>query len=152
MSSESPLQELPQSFRDEQRELVAAGIDTWGALQQLSDHQLSQLSRRGRASARNFKRLRGMAELVCCLDLAPADAALLMHAGLATVAALSAASPRMSSRVRDDSNASSEVDDHQWWIWRWPNAGSKQPKHGNQETDPRALPSKLIATSNALSP
>ena len=94
MSSESPLQELPQSFRDEQRELVAAGIDTWGALQQLSDHQLSQLSRRGRASARNFKRLRGMAELVCCLDLAPADAALLMHAGLATVAALSAASPQ----------------------------------------------------------
>ena len=88
MSSAAPLGTLPQSFRDEQRELGQAGIHTWGALQQLSDQQLSQLCRSGRASARNLKRLRGMADLVCCLDLPPEDAALLMHAGIATVAAL----------------------------------------------------------------
>ena len=42
---------------------------------------------------RNLRRLKGMADLGCCLDLAPADAALLMHAGLATVAAVAGASP-----------------------------------------------------------
>lgn len=94
MSSSAPLGTLPQSFRDEQRELGQAGIHTWGALQQLSDQQLSQLCRSGRASARNLKRLRGMADLVCCLDLQQEDAALLMHAGIATVAALAAASPQ----------------------------------------------------------
>ena len=94
MSSAAPLRDLPQSFRDEQQALVAAGISTWGALLTLSDQQLSQLSRSGRASARNFKRLRGMAALVCNLELAPADAALLMHAGIATVSALAAASPQ----------------------------------------------------------
>ena len=79
MSSTAPLRDLPQSFRDEQQALEAAGITTWGALLSLSDHQLSQLSCSGRASARNFKRLRGMAALVCYLELAPADAALLMQ-------------------------------------------------------------------------
>lgn len=94
MTSASPLQELPQSFRDEQKALEAAGITTWGALLALSDLQLSQLSRSGRTTARNFKRLRGIAALVCHLKLAPADAALLMHAGIATVSALAAASPQ----------------------------------------------------------
>ena len=36
------------------------------------------------ASARNLKRLRAIAAMVCDLDLAPQDAALLMHAGIAT--------------------------------------------------------------------
>ncbi|MGC6482830.1 MAG: DUF4332 domain-containing protein [Synechococcus sp.] len=93
MSGATPLRNLPQSFRDEQPILKAAGITTWGDLLTLSDQQLSQLSRSGRASARNFKRLRGMASLVCHLELAPADAALLMHAGIATISALATASP-----------------------------------------------------------
>ena len=94
MSDPAPLEGLPQSFRDEERELQQAGIHTWGALQQLNDRQLSALCRSGRASARNFKRLRGIADLVCKLELPPADAALLMHAGIATVAALAGASPQ----------------------------------------------------------
>ena len=94
MSRVSPLNTLPQSFRHEQKELEAAEIGTWGQLQDLDDLQLSKLCRSGRASARNLKRLRGMADLVCNLDLAPSDAALLMHAGIATVAALASASPQ----------------------------------------------------------
>ena len=93
MSRVSPLNTLPQSFRHEQKELEAAEIGTWGQLQDLDDLQLSKLCRSGRASARNLKRLRGMADLVCNLDLAPADAALLMHAGIATPAALAACTP-----------------------------------------------------------
>ena len=78
------IEELPQSFRREQQELDRAGIKRWSSIRDLTDLQLSQLARSGQASARNLKRLRGMADLVCRLDLPPQDAALLMHAGIAT--------------------------------------------------------------------
>ena len=94
MSANAPLQELPQGFRDEQRDLNHAGISNWGELRDLTDQKLSRLVATGRSTARNLKRLRGIAELVCCLDLAPADAALLMHAGFATVAAIATSSPQ----------------------------------------------------------
>ena len=87
------IQELPQSFRREKQELDQAGINHWSAIRDLTDLELSQLARSGQASARNLKRLRGMAHLVCGLDLPPQDAALLMHAGIATPAALAACSP-----------------------------------------------------------
>ena len=87
------IQELPQSFRREKKELDQAGINHWSAIRDLTDLELSQLARSGQASARNLKRLRGMAHLVCGLDLPPQDAALLMHAGIATPAALAACSP-----------------------------------------------------------
>jgi hypothetical protein len=95
MSHSASIGDLPQSFRDEQRQLSAEGITTWEALRALSDLDLSRLARSGRATARNLKRLRGMADLVCCLNLPPADAALLMHAGIATVPALAAATPQV---------------------------------------------------------
>ncbi len=87
------IEELPQSFRREQQELDQAGIKRWSSIRDLTDLQLSQLARSGQASARNLKRLRGMADLVCRLDLPPQDAALLMHAGIATPAALAACTP-----------------------------------------------------------
>ena len=87
------IQELPQSFRREKQELDQAGINRWSTIRALTDLELSRLARSGQASARNLKRLRGMAELVCVLNLPPQDAALLMHAGIATPAALAACSP-----------------------------------------------------------
>ena len=87
------IQELPQSFRREQQELDRAGINRWSTIRGLTDLELSQLARSGQASARNLKRLRGMANLVCGLNLPPQDAALLMHAGIATPSALAACSP-----------------------------------------------------------
>ena len=87
------IQDLPQSFRREKLELDRAGINRWSTIRGLTDLELSQLARSGQASARNLKRLRGMADLVCGLDLPPQDAALLMHAGIATRAALAACSP-----------------------------------------------------------
>ena len=89
----SAFHDLPQSFRREQRELEQAGLDQWEQLSDLSDIQLSRLCRSGQASARNLKRLRAIAAMVCDLDLAPQDAALLMHAGIATRAALAGATP-----------------------------------------------------------
>ena len=87
------IQDLPQSFRREKQELDRAGINRWSRIRALTDLELSQLARSGQASARNLKRLRGMADLVCGLNLPPQDAALLMHAGIANPAALATCSP-----------------------------------------------------------
>ncbi len=85
--------DLPQSFRREQQELEAAGLKLWEQLRDLSDIELSRLCRSGRASAHNLKRLRAIAALVCDLEMAPQDAALLMHAGIASRAALAGSTP-----------------------------------------------------------
>lgn len=85
--------DLPQSFRREQQELEAAGLKQWEELRDLSDIGLSRLCRSGRASARNLKRLRAIAGFVCDLEMAPQDAALLMHAGIASRAALAGSTP-----------------------------------------------------------
>ena len=89
----TPFPDLPQSFRREKQELEEAGINDWLKLRDLNEAELSRLARSGRASPRNLKRLRGIAGLVCDLDLAPPDAALLMHAGIASRAALAATTP-----------------------------------------------------------
>ena len=94
MKPEDPLQDLPQSMRDEGKHLLTSGITTWGELQALDELQISRLAASGRASARNLRRLKGMADLACDLDLAPQDAALLMHAGLATVTAIAGSTPQ----------------------------------------------------------
>ena len=94
MKPEDPLQDLPQGMRDEGRQLLTSGITTWGELQALDELQISRLAASGRASARNLRRLKGMADLACDLDLAPQDAALLMHAGLATVTAIAGSTPQ----------------------------------------------------------
>ena len=85
--------DLPQSFRREQKELEVAGLVQWEQLRDLSDIGMSRLCRSGLASVRNLKRLRAIAALVCDLDLAPQDAALLMHAGIASRAALAGSTP-----------------------------------------------------------
>ena len=87
------LADLPQSFRLERIELLEAGIDSWQSIRKLDDQALSRLARSGRASARNLHRLRGIAVLVFELDIAPQDAALLMHAGIATTQALAGCTP-----------------------------------------------------------
>ena len=91
--SSQPFNELPQSFRREHQELLRAGITTWPAVQAIDELQLSRLASSGLASARNLKRLRGIATLVCALDLPPQDAALLMHAGIASISALASCTP-----------------------------------------------------------
>ena len=85
--------DLPLSFRREKQRLDEAGINRWSSIRFLTDLELSQLAHSGQASPRNLKRLRGMANLICSLGLPPQDAALLMHAGIATPAALAACTP-----------------------------------------------------------
>ena len=85
---------LPSHFSREQAVLIAAGIDSWGAIAGLSDRELDQLSRRGGALERQLRKLRGQAQLVVELGLEPYQAALLLYAGIASRQGLAAASPQ----------------------------------------------------------
>jgi hypothetical protein len=78
----------------EQQRLRRAGIESWDALAELDDAQLRQLAASGEASEARLIRLRGQARLVSAVGLAPAEAALLLHGGVASPAGLAAADPQ----------------------------------------------------------
>jgi hypothetical protein len=81
-------------MRREQQRLRRAGIESWEALAGLDDAQLRQLAASGEASEAKLIRLRGQARLVSAVELAPAEAALLLHGGIANPAGLAAADPQ----------------------------------------------------------
>ena len=73
----------PQAYRQEVALLRGEGIATWPAVAGLDITTIRQLARRSPGSEARLIRLRGQARLVVELDLAPAEAALLLHAGIA---------------------------------------------------------------------
>ncbi len=85
---------LPQGFKYESEQLRSIGVTDWSSLRGLSDNDINKLVQTGRSTVRNLKRLRGIATLVCELDICMADAALLMHSGIATVEAIARSSPQ----------------------------------------------------------
>lgn len=93
MASVSPYP-LPRHFAREQQVLENAGVTSWKQLAALSDPDLRRLASRGGALERQLRKLRGQAELVADLDLTPADAALLLYAGIASCRGLAQASPQ----------------------------------------------------------
>ncbi|MCT4367980.1 MULTISPECIES: DUF4332 domain-containing protein [Synechococcaceae] len=84
---------LPLHFQAEQRQLELAGHLDWQSLAQLSDAELRRLARNG-ASEQRLIKLRGQAQLIVAIGLAPPDAALLLYAGIATADGLAQASPQ----------------------------------------------------------
>jgi hypothetical protein len=70
----------------------------WPQLARLSDAQLRQLSRPGGASEAGLIKLRGQARLVVAVALEPAEAALLLYAGIADPRGLAAADPHQLHR------------------------------------------------------
>ena len=80
-------------FRQEQRQLERCGLDSWQALAQLADHDLRRLAADGRASEQRLRRLRGQARLIEEVGLTPAQASLLLYAGIPSRAALAEAQP-----------------------------------------------------------
>ena len=91
MSSPYP---LPRHFAREQAVLQEAGVVSWDQLARLSDSDLRRLSSRGGALERQLRKLRGQAQLVSELGLEPAEAALLLYAGIASSRGLAQASPQ----------------------------------------------------------
>ena len=91
MSSPYP---LPRHFAREQAVLQADGVVSWAQLAALSDGDLRRLASRGGALERQLLKLRGQAQLVAELGLEPAEAALLLYAGIANCRGLAQASPQ----------------------------------------------------------
>jgi predicted RecB family nuclease len=78
----------------ELRRLRQAGIESWAALAELDDRRLRELAASGEASEARLIRLRGQARLVTQVGLAPEEAALLLHGGIASAAGLADADPQ----------------------------------------------------------
>ena len=85
---------LPRHFAREQAVLQQADVVSWDQLARLSDADLRRLSSRGGALERQLRKLRGQAQLVSELGLEPAEAALLLYAGIANTRGLAQASPQ----------------------------------------------------------
>ena len=88
-----PLKDLPNHFQEELKQLQGIGINNWSSLKKLNDSELFSLSQNTRATQRNLKFIRGMATLICEIDLSQSEAALLMHAGIASIEALASLTP-----------------------------------------------------------
>ncbi|MBE9172883.1 DUF4332 domain-containing protein [Cyanobium sp. LEGE 06143] len=85
---------MPPHFVREERQLTAAGIGSWSGLAGLDDTALRRLGRAGGASEARLIRLRGQARLVIDVGLEPAEAALLLYAGVPDRRALAEADPQ----------------------------------------------------------
>jgi len=84
---------LPPHFRHEERILARCGIHDWPAVADLADPVLRRLAADGRCSEARLVRLRGQARLMGELELAPEEAALLLHAGIADRRGLAGSDP-----------------------------------------------------------
>lgn len=80
-------------FRQEQRLLERCGLASWPALASLADADLRRLAADGQASEQRLRRLRGQARLIEEVGLTPAQASLLLYAGIPSGAALAEAHP-----------------------------------------------------------
>ena len=92
--SNRKIEKLPQNFSEEEKQLAINGIKSWNELVLLKDNELFSLTRSSLSTSRNLIMLRGMAVLICALDLSPHEAALLMHSGIASIRALAESTPQ----------------------------------------------------------
>ena len=81
------------AYRQEVELLRQVEITSWEATAALDDARLRQIARSSPGSEARLIRLRGQARLVVGVDLAPAEAALLLHAGVADPAGLATTNP-----------------------------------------------------------
>ncbi|MFN5118656.1 MAG: DUF4332 domain-containing protein [Cyanobacteriota bacterium] len=93
-AAQDPFGALPPHFRAERQQLQTVGIHDWAALAGLEDSQLRALAADGRSSEARLLLLRGQARLVVDLALPPEQAALLLHAGIASREGLAASNPQ----------------------------------------------------------
>ena len=94
MKSEEIIKDIPENFKEEHKELVNEGINSWELINSLEEEKLYRIARQGRSTISNLKRLQGIASLVCDLKLSPANASLLLHSGISSVKALAEANPQ----------------------------------------------------------
>ena len=85
--------QLAAAYRKESDLLERAGIGSWEALAALEGDHLRRLASASPGSEARLIRLRGQARLVVTVEVAPAEAALLLHAGVGDARALAEANP-----------------------------------------------------------
>lgn len=85
---------LPSHFQRERAALGQAGLTTWEQLAALPKERLRELAPPGGASEARLLRLRAQARLMAAAGLAPEEASLLLHAGIAEASALAATDPQ----------------------------------------------------------
>ena len=93
MKSKKSIRNLPSHFQEEENQLRLKGINNWLELKSLNDEELFGIVQKSRASTRNLIRLRGMATLICEINISQIEAALLLHAGIASITALASMTP-----------------------------------------------------------
>ena len=92
--SSKNLGDLPKHFSAEEKQLLRKGIQNWDQLSLITDKELHNLTKGNLATSRNLIMLRGMAKLICTIDLCPSEAALLLHSGIASIRALATSTPQ----------------------------------------------------------
>lgn len=80
-------------FQLELRQLERWGLASWRALAALEDADLRRLATDGKASEQRLRRLRGQARLIEEVGLTPAQASLLLYAGIPDSNALAEVQP-----------------------------------------------------------
>ena len=83
----------PKHFEKEIKVLNSIGIDSWKRLKDLTDINLYKLVSRYNCSVNNLKKLRGVASLICELNIPQEEAALLIHSGIGSCSALAKYTP-----------------------------------------------------------
>ncbi len=94
MSNEGQITGLPTNFSTEEKQLLSKGIKSWSSLKCLTDEEIISLVKTGLGTIKNFNRLRGIATLICEMDISLGDASLLLHAGISSVNALAILTPQ----------------------------------------------------------
>jgi hypothetical protein len=94
MAAADGFHDLPAHFQRERVALREAGVSGWERLAGQSPEGLRALAQGGGASEARLLRLRAQARLMLATGLTPAEASLLLHAGIAEARALAVANPQ----------------------------------------------------------
>ncbi len=89
----SEIKNLPSHFRPEEKVLNSIGIYTWEELKCLTDKELNQITVRKTCSNHNLNKLRGIAVLICELNISLQDAAILLYIGISSLKTLTKYTP-----------------------------------------------------------
>ena len=85
---------LPVNFRHEKEFLKNKNLNTWESIHKLTDMQISHfLQQKSLCTESRLKKIRAIALFIIELNLTPHQAYLLLHAGIASLKALSTLNP-----------------------------------------------------------
>ena len=87
------IEEMPDHFKEDQKQLITQGISSWNDIKNLSNAKINALLNKTTCSKRNLIFLRGMAELIVQLGISHQYASLLIHSGIYSIEVLANLTP-----------------------------------------------------------